>query len=82
MGLKELAEEILLQSIEDLWDEKRRDDSITFFRGEGAGICAELAGMNLYDEVRLFNLVEKIINGTEGRTVKRKGLEPFSTIQR
>jgi hypothetical protein len=61
MGLKRLAEGIIMQSIEDLWDTCERKKSEQFFDGEGVSICAELAGMSLYDEVKLFNLVQDVL---------------------
>lgn len=61
MGMKELAEGIILQSMEDLWDAKYRKDSMDFFEGKGVNVCTEIAGMNLYDQVRLFNLVDKMV---------------------
>jgi hypothetical protein len=43
MGLRELAEGIILQSIEDLSDQNLREDCITFFKGADFITCAELA---------------------------------------
>lgn len=61
MGMKKLAEGIIMQSIEDLWDTCERKKCEQFFVGEGVSICSELAGMSLYDEVKLFNLVQDIL---------------------
>ncbi len=61
MGMKELAEGVILQSIEDLWSKKLKSESIRFFNGGGFSIYAEIADMNLYDEVRLIDLVNRII---------------------
>jgi hypothetical protein len=61
MGIKKLAEGIILQSIEDLWDTHERRTSEKFFDSDGVSICAELADMSLYDEVKLFNLVQDIL---------------------
>lgn len=63
-GLRGLAEGIIMQSLEDLWTDKERDESVEFFQGEGFTICAEAAGMDLYDQVRLFNLANSIISGS------------------
>jgi hypothetical protein len=60
-GVQSLMEGIILQSIEDLWIAGEEDDCINFFRGEGFGICADIAGMNLHDQVRLLNFADKII---------------------
>lgn len=73
MGMKELAEGIILQSMEDLWDAKYRKDSIEFFEGKGVFVCTEMAGMNLYEQVRLFNLVHGIITRQKLNTKTTKG---------
>ena len=67
MGKKSLAEAIILQSMEDLWDE--REDSLNFFDGEGFNICAELAGMGFFEQLRLYNMINKAIN-REGKKSK------------
>jgi len=70
MGIKVLAEAIILQSIEDLWDEKQKEDSIRFFDEEGFSICAEIAGMGLFEQLRLYNMVNRITK-SEGKKVKK-----------
>ena len=60
--LKSLMERIILQSLEDLWTPGERDECINFFRGDRFGICAEIAGMTLYDQAKLLNLANKIID--------------------
>jgi hypothetical protein len=60
--LKSLMERIILQSLEDLWTPGERDECINFFRGERFGICAEMAGMSLYEQAKLLNLANKIID--------------------
>ncbi|OGW32835.1 MAG: hypothetical protein A2X59_08480 [Nitrospirae bacterium GWC2_42_7] len=67
--VKNLMERIILQSIEDLWVSGEKDESIDFFRGEGFAICAYIAGLKMYDKVRLADLISKIINF---QTAKRK----------
>jgi hypothetical protein len=62
MKLKNLAEGIILQSIEDLWDNEHREESLGFFRGKDFRTCAELAGMSLTDQVGLLNMVKGVIN--------------------
>ncbi len=46
MGIINLAEAVILQSMEDLWDPLHRAESIDFFNGEGFRIFAKLAGIN------------------------------------
>ncbi len=61
MRLKNLAEGIILQSIEDLWANEHREESLVFFRGKDFSICAEIAGMSLMDQVELLNMVKGVI---------------------
>ena len=73
MGLKGLAEGIILQSMEDLWDKHHKEDCIAFFKGKGFRDCAEMAGMTTSDQIRLLNLVKNIIeNQREKRKLKLK----------
>lgn len=60
MGVKALAESIILQSMEDLSDAHHRAESLEFFSGEGFRICAGMAGINPEDEVKLLTLVSNI----------------------
>jgi thiamine monophosphate kinase len=59
MGLRSLAEAVILQSMEDLWDERHEADCMTFFGGEGFNICATIAGLKLTDRLRLAALVRR-----------------------
>lgn len=61
MGLKGLAEGIILQSIDDLWEKQHKEDCITFFKGKGFRDCAEMAGMATSDQITLLNLVKDIL---------------------
>ena len=61
MGKKSLAEAIILQSMEDLWDEKERADAVRFFDGDGFGACSEIAGMNFFEQLRLYNMANRMI---------------------
>jgi len=73
MGLKGLAEGIILQSIEDLWVKHHKEDCISFFKGKGFRDCAEMAGMTTTDQIKLLNLVKGIIeNQSEKRKPKSK----------
>ncbi len=72
MGVKGLAEGIILQSIEDLWNENLRDECIAFFKGKEFSICAEIAGMNLADQIKLLGLVRGIVNEKEKGTKQKR----------
>jgi hypothetical protein len=61
MGLRELAEGIILQSIEDLSDEDLREDCITFFKGDDFTVCARLAAIDVADQVTLLRMVKSAI---------------------
>jgi hypothetical protein len=62
MGLKSLAEGIIVQSMEDLWDENQREDCILFFRSEEFRTCAELAGFSLAEQVKLLDMVKEVLD--------------------
>jgi hypothetical protein len=64
--MKHLAEAIILQSIEDLWDEGQRRDCLMFFRGDGFTVCAEMAGMNVSARGRLLGLVNRLTSRKTG----------------
>jgi len=56
-NIKNLAEAIILQSVEDLWDAKQNSECLTFFYGESFGICAEMAGMNTDEQALMLRMV-------------------------
>ena len=76
MSIKGLAEGIILQSIEDLWIENHRGESIDFFTGKEFSICAGLAEMNLPDQLKVLNLVKSAVGNTMKSSVAAK--ESFS----
>ena len=61
MGMKSLAEAIIMQSITDLWTEDERENCLKFFKGEDFSVCAEMAGMKLPDQIKLMTLVNKAV---------------------
>jgi len=58
---RKIAEAIILQAIEDLWSDVHRQESIEFFTGEGFAICAKIAGMGLYEKLKLIQAIKKAI---------------------
>lgn len=64
MGLKKLAETIIFQSLEDIWDGRHRAQSVEFFSGEGFHICAQMAGIDVNERLKLLNLARKILRHT------------------
>lgn len=78
MGKKSLAEAIILQSMEDLWDEKERADAVRFFDGDGFSACSEIAGMNFFEQLRLYNMANKMI--IRKRPEKKKAEKLLSAV--
>ncbi len=76
MGVKSLVEAIILQSIEDLWDERQKRDCLSFFNGDGFNICAGAAGINSSDQVKLLNLINGLIKN-ESKSVKNLRKENY-----
>ena len=72
MGISNLAEAIILQSIEDLSIEGQREDCIRFFNGRGFNICAGIAGINSADQEKLFDLVDGLIK------IRKSGYAKFA----
>jgi hypothetical protein len=60
MGVRKLAEAIIMQSLDDLSDARHRSESIDFFTGEGFGICAGIAGMGIEEKLRLMDIVKRL----------------------
>ena len=54
--MKALAEAIILQSLEDLWDERHRNESLKFFNGRGFRMCSGIAGMGQAEKKALNEL--------------------------
>ncbi|MEJ2695538.1 MAG: hypothetical protein P8013_02715 [Candidatus Sulfobium sp.] len=59
-GLKNLAEAVILQSIEDLWSKTHQKESIEFFMGEGFRHCADMAEMSVVERLRIIRMLRKI----------------------
>ncbi len=57
---KRLAESIILQCIEDLWDERHRQESIAFFTGPDFKFMAKSAGMHAEQKIELLHLIKRI----------------------
>ena len=57
LRIKSLAEGIILQAMEDLWDKDLRDESYHFFKGEGFKICAGLACLDGQEQSRIMSMI-------------------------
>lgn len=60
MGIRTLAEAVILQSLEDLSDVRYRTESVEFFSGTGFRMCAKMAGLDADGKVQLLGLAKKI----------------------
>ncbi len=54
---RKLAEAVILQAIDDLWEPTLREESLSFFEGEGFEICSSLAGMSYAKKIMLLKMV-------------------------
>lgn len=70
MNIRNIAELIILQGIEDLWNESERDGSAHFFLGEWFPMCADIAGMDQNAQNRLLNMIDKAMEQSRGRREK------------
>lgn len=60
MGVKSLAEAIIIQSLEDVSDHRHRADSMKFFAGNQFRTCARLAGMSQENQIEILGLVKSL----------------------
>jgi len=74
-NIKNLAEAIILQSVEDLWDAKQKSECLTFFYGESFGICAEMAGMNTDEQALMLQMVSASAQENIYDTINLRSLE-------
>jgi hypothetical protein len=66
LELKNLAEAVIMQAIEDLWDKEHRRQSLDFFSGERFRDCAELAEMNIHEQLTLLKILRASVKITSG----------------
>lgn len=64
-----LAEAIILQTIEDLWNKKHSSSCKNFFFGDDFDICAKMAGMNTIEQIRIRSFVTKCLSGLKKRNI-------------
>jgi hypothetical protein len=57
MGVKVLAEAIILQAAEDFLKEDRQEDDVLFFSGEGFRLCSEMAGMDHTEKCAFLDII-------------------------
>jgi len=57
MAVKELAETIILNSIEDLWNKEHQEECSLFFCGQGFSFWADAAGMTTSDRKKILSMI-------------------------
>lgn len=59
MALTNLAEAIILQALEDMWDERYLKESITFFMGDGFDVWSCIAGLDVYKQYMILLIASR-----------------------
>ncbi|HBG92287.1 MAG: hypothetical protein A3J81_06355 [Nitrospirae bacterium RIFOXYB2_FULL_43_5] len=54
---KSIAEAVILQSMEDIYERGHMRESIEFFNGSGFELCAEIAGLTEREKTEILNIV-------------------------
>jgi len=65
--IKNLAEAIILQSLEDIWSPAYKKESRDFLSGKGFKICSEIAGLDTIRQYKVINLLGGKSNGNRIR---------------
>lgn len=55
--VRQLAESIILQALEDLWSPLMSTESIRFFNGRGFELCSAMADMTAEERLKLLTMV-------------------------
>lgn len=66
MSIKHLAEAVILQSLEDVWDPDYTSGSMEFFEGDGFKICADIAEINRFKQNKILHLLGGRKNAKNG----------------
>ena len=65
---RSLAEAIILQSIEDLWNPLCRRGSLRFFKSDGFALCSEIAGISYIKQLAMFRMLADVGRKTSLRS--------------
>jgi hypothetical protein len=57
MGVKALAEAIMLQAAEDFLKADRQEEDVLFFGGEGFRLCSEMAEMDYTEKCAFLDII-------------------------
>lgn len=71
MALNNLAEAIILQALEDMWNDRYFQDSIKFFMGDGFSVWSYIAGLDVYKQYMILLLASRRLN--DSRDMNRRG---------
>lgn len=72
MGIRELGEAMICQSLEDLSSKTRSGEAVEFFEGKDYNVCARIAGMSAAERIRLLVFAERIIGRRKTKGSYRK----------
>lgn len=73
MATKELAEMVILQSIEDLWDWKHKDSCSSFFCNNNFSFWADIAGLTFTERKKLLLMIVNVMMAED----TKQGVSPF-----
>jgi hypothetical protein len=68
---RSLAEAIILQSIEDLWNPVCKRGRLKFFEGDGFTFCSELAGISYMKQLAMFRMLADAGRKTSLRNIRK-----------
>lgn len=71
--MNKLAQAIILQSVEDLWDRRHMAGSVEFFSGEGFHICAQMAGLGPKEKFKMLDLAWKVLRLSDSQELAGVG---------
>lgn len=83
MVTKSVAEAIILQGMEDLWDLRFRAESLKFFAGKEFRTCARMAGMSTDDKLKLLHYVKQVVGNQKQMTLSqpKTGTDIFPALK-
>jgi len=71
---RSLAEAVILQSIEDLWNPVCKRESLVFFEGDGFELCSEVAGLSYIKQLVMLRMLAHACPKTSIRNMEKSPL--------
>ncbi len=62
MAFFNLAEAVILQALEDMWNERYFKESINFFTGDGFSTWSSIAGLDAFEQYRILLIASRRLN--------------------